>query len=153
MTPVTRRPRGFSAGPAGRENDIDRVALLSVKGSIFVAIVALAGVAVAAIGFALADWHRGAADAGSTTAAVTAKTKVLPPPTAFRAEAQADAQVWGYWHCNGSCRVSVKPLSTPATSLWELRVHNAGTTSCYLLDTGRFKPARAASVRFPHMNC
>jgi O-antigen ligase len=151
ITPDARRPSGFSALPERDQRDLDRVKVLSVRGGIFAAIVALAGAAAVAVGFALADWHQGSV--GGTTTSVEGKTKVLPHSTAFNAQAEGDAQVWGYWHCSGRCHVSVKPLSSPSTSIWELRVHNAGATSCYLLDTKKFNPGRAASARLPNMRC
>ena len=143
-----RRPSTEKESP---HTHLERDTIWTVKGGTTGAIVALAGAAAAAIGFALAGWHRPAARAGGGTAPL--RTKVLPPPAVFRAAAEADAHVWGYWHCGGTCQFAVKPLSTPATSLWELQVHNAGATSCFLLDTDRFNRAKAASVRLPDMRC
>jgi O-antigen ligase len=153
ITPDARRPSRFSALPEGYERDLDRVSVLSVRGGIFAAIVALAGAAAVAVGFALADWHRGSAHAGSTASSVAGEAKVLPQSTAFKAQALGDARVWAYWNCSGRCHVSVKPVSNPSTSIWELRVIIAGATSCFLLDTKKFNPARVASERLPNMRC
>jgi len=144
-----RRTSSFFVVPESTQTDLDRATMPSVRGVLTLAIVALAGAGAVALGVALS---RGHSDAG---VAAPRTTKVSRPASSgsLRAEAQVDARVWGYWHCSGTCRFSVKALSVPATSLWELRVRSAGTTACFLLNTDTFKQAKAASVRFPHMLC
>jgi O-Antigen ligase len=143
-------PTSSSFAEESSRANLERVTILSVRGAIFTAIVALAGAGAAALGFTLAGGHTAAART-ATSPAVTRKS--LPPPATFRAEAKADARVWAYWHCGGSCRYKVKPLSKPPTNLWELRVSYGGRTGCSLLDTKKFNPARAARAHFPEMRC
>lgn len=149
ITPMTRRPSGFPPSTEGTRRDVDRFTMLSVKGAAFVAIVVLVGAGAAAVGYALAGWRV----QGNSAAAVAGTTQLPGSPAAFEAAARADARVLEYWHCGGSCRISVKPLSAPSTNLWELRMHRPDGTSCLLLDTDTFKPSRARSAHLQPMRC
>ena len=96
ITPDARRPSGFSASPAGTKTDLGVASMLSMKAAIFapssrwqVQLRPRSGLL----------WPAGTSEstpAGSRTGSVAARVKVLPPPAAFRARAEADAQIWGY---------------------------------------------------------
>jgi len=141
---------GFFAVRGSARPNSDRGTMPSMSGPIVLAVAVLVAGGVLALGFALSRDHGSRTTVTTTLAGTHAKSI---RQAKFTAEAQADARLWGYWHCGGTCRLSVKPLSAPAGSLWELRVHSRGQASCLLLDTNTFRRARARSVRLVYIHC
>jgi O-antigen ligase len=149
--PDLTRSSGVFVAPDRAQPDADGATMTSMRGAIVLAVAILVSAGLVVLGLALFRGHAHSAVTGRV--GVDATRATVSRPAELRAEAQADARVWGYWRCGTSCKLTVKPLSVPATTLWQLREHYAGHTSCFLLNTSTFKRSKAASTHLDYMHC
>jgi O-antigen ligase len=150
---ANRRSPAFAVGDSAQP-DPDRGTMPSVRGSIVLAIAVLVGAGAVALSFALSSPSLPEQGTAGAAATVAGQNAMAIRQAGLAAAAQADARLWGYSRCGGTCRIAVKPLSAPVSSLWEIRVNNRRQPpACFLLDVHAFKRSRAASALLDRMHC